>query len=724
VDTDVPITKCIDDRLGRVGIARHIADMLIGAPADHSIVFGLSGSWGSGKTSVLNMVGELLSETSDPPVVVRFDPWNYPAGSDLVTPFLTSLASEIRKYSLESRMKKRAEEALEAIADYVDALKPVTPRGMSSLVNLVQVRLARKKRKEERKTLAELKEQIGNSLLSLHLRVVIMIDDLDRLSNDTVCSIFQLVAAVADFSRVSYLLAYDRSNILRALRAVQQCDGDEYLEKIIQVPLELPDPAVGALSAMLQEGVERVVSHVQLSRSELKRVGLSVNDATSRVRTVRDVRRILNLFEADWRASVEKVAPGDLLSMSVLRIVYPKILPWIRAQAPGLSGGTGGGYLVSDAERRKKQYLEALGELLGDCGKADDALRLLAAIFPRVANTCGLHAVSVSGAKLKIDRRIACPEILRSYLSGSMEAYAFPREAAMALLHSGSVDELKGILDEESNDVALTLVAVAGETAADMDEDRRSTFARAIIRSGPGESDGAGLFSLPFYGYESCLEKLFSAMGEGAASELFASEIKGLDFPHLSKIAHFVNGQELAYGRLAGKSEKPREQLISLACLKQVERSIVQTLDDAQLSVEYLAIEGSRMLLYLWSCFDQRAYAAHVTEGLLLDPLAYLLYASYQLGLYHSADETGWAISVDFGNDISMERVVDSFDDALRDDAFWTLDQGVKLKLAGLRICAARLLDGAVSYSEASASCEQCEKLLDQWTERYAEGRG
>lgn len=57
MDTDVPITKCIDDRLGRVGIARHIADMLIGAPADHSIVFGLSGSWGSGKTSVLNMVG-------------------------------------------------------------------------------------------------------------------------------------------------------------------------------------------------------------------------------------------------------------------------------------------------------------------------------------------------------------------------------------------------------------------------------------------------------------------------------------------------------------------------------------------------------------------------------------------------------------------------------------------------------------------------------------------
>lgn len=49
MDTDVPITKCIDDRLGRVGIARHIADMLIGAPADHSIVFGAFGIMGFGK---------------------------------------------------------------------------------------------------------------------------------------------------------------------------------------------------------------------------------------------------------------------------------------------------------------------------------------------------------------------------------------------------------------------------------------------------------------------------------------------------------------------------------------------------------------------------------------------------------------------------------------------------------------------------------------------------
>lgn len=72
-------------------------------------------------------------------------------------------------------------------------------------------------------------------------------------------------------------------------------------------------------------------------------------------------------------------------------------------------------------------------------------------------------------------------------------------------------------------------------------------------------------------------------------------------------------------------------------------------------------------------------------------------------GCCHSADETEWAIPVDYNEDVSMERVDGSLDGALRNDAFWTFGQGVKPKLAGLRICVERLLDVAVSCSEASA---------------------
>ena len=720
MDADYPITKCNEDQLGRTHLARHVADMLRTAPAAHSIVFGLSGSWGSGKTSVLNMVRELLGKDDDPPAIVHFNPWNYPVGTDLVRPFLNLLASEIRNARSGEAAKKLAEDVIEAIGDYANALDPIIPPQLGVLGSLARIFSTRRKDALSQKTPEELKRQLADKLLLLHLRIVVMIDDLDRLPNEMVCAVFQLVAAVADFPRVSYLLSYDRNNVVRALHEVQKCDGDEYLEKIVQVPLELPQPSIGALSAMVEEGVGKILSGALLGSDEWRRVGSAVSGAALRANTVRDVRRILNVFEADWAASQEKISPGDLLDMSVLCIVHPQIMSWIRARNSQLSGGASGGYSISDAEKRKEQYLDELNQWLGGRRKAESALWLLGDIFPRLANTCGLRAVQVSEAQLRLDRRIACPEILESYLLGAMEAYAFPREAALILLRSGTVDELTEFLARDENDVALTLITVAGDTAAGMPDARRSAFARALIRSGSGKVEHVGKFAFPVDRCEWCLEKLFAAMGKEAASELFAVEMQGLDFAHVAKLAHFINGQELAYGRLAANRENPNDQLVSLSGLEQVEQSILQTLNATELSVNDLQVDGVRMLLYLWSCFDPKTYAERVTDGLLCDPLAYLLYASYQLGRYHSGDGGGWAPPDDFTDDIDPKRVIASFDEALRTDAFWSLDPNTKAKLAGLKICTEKMLNGGASHFETEASDEQCNELLLEWAGQRA----
>ena len=661
------------------------------------------------------MVRELLENNIEPPVVVRFNPWNYPVGTDLVRPFLNLLASEIRNARSGEAARRLAEDAVEAIGDYANVLEPLIPSQLGTLGGLARVLSEGRKEAHVQKTPEELKRQLIDKLLLLHLRIVVMIDDLDRLPNEMVCAVFQLVAAVADFPRVSYLLAYDRNNVVRALHEVQNCDGDEYLEKIVQVPLELPQPSIGALSVMVEEGVGIILSNARLDDDEWRRVGAAVSGTALRANTVRDVRRILNVFEADWIASQEKISPGDLLDMSVLRIVFPKIISWIRVRSAQLSGGASGGYSNSDAERCREQYLNELSQWLGGQRKAENALQLLGDIFPRFANTCGLRALRVSDAQLKLDRRIACPDILESYLLGAMETYAFPREEALILLRSGTVDELAGFLERDKNDVALTLTTVAGDTAADMSNERRSAFARALIRSGSGKVERIGMFAFPVDRCEWCLERLFAAMGKEVASELFVAETRSLDFMHLAKLARFINGQELAYGRLAANQEKSSDQLVSLSCLEQVEQNVIQALDLLQLTINDLLVDGAWTLLYLWSRFDSEAYATHVTDGLLREPLAYLLFASYQLGRYHSGNGVGWALSDGFSDDVDLKRVVASFDGALRTEAFWSLDRDIQLKLAGLKICAEQILNGGASRFENEAPDEQCVELLLEW---------
>ena len=67
---DPPIRRKKEDRLNRARFAEVLAEQIASAPGSGGVVFGLLGPYGSGKTSILNMVEETLKETSEDPVVL------------------------------------------------------------------------------------------------------------------------------------------------------------------------------------------------------------------------------------------------------------------------------------------------------------------------------------------------------------------------------------------------------------------------------------------------------------------------------------------------------------------------------------------------------------------------------------------------------------------------------------------------------------------------------
>jgi ATPase subunit of ABC transporter with duplicated ATPase domains len=72
---DPPIRRKKEDRLNRARFAEALAEQIASAPGSGGVVFGLLGPYGSGKTSILNMVEETLKETSEDPAVLWFNPW-------------------------------------------------------------------------------------------------------------------------------------------------------------------------------------------------------------------------------------------------------------------------------------------------------------------------------------------------------------------------------------------------------------------------------------------------------------------------------------------------------------------------------------------------------------------------------------------------------------------------------------------------------------------------
>jgi predicted KAP-like P-loop ATPase len=96
LQADEPITRRSEDQLGRARFAEAIANQVLQSPPRQAFVIALDGAWGSGKTSVLNMIEEVVVEQSDT-VVLRFNPWLFSGTEELVLRFLYELGTQLRE---------------------------------------------------------------------------------------------------------------------------------------------------------------------------------------------------------------------------------------------------------------------------------------------------------------------------------------------------------------------------------------------------------------------------------------------------------------------------------------------------------------------------------------------------------------------------------------------------------------------------------------------------
>ena len=110
------------------------------------------------------------------------------------------------------------------------------------------------------------KDEIIRTMVKENLKIIVSIDDIDRLSEEEIIAVFQLVKALADFPNAVYLLAFDYDVVVRALGTVQHGDGQEYLEKVIQVPFEIPAPSMESIHDALFSKLNGILGDIPDNR--------------------------------------------------------------------------------------------------------------------------------------------------------------------------------------------------------------------------------------------------------------------------------------------------------------------------------------------------------------------------------------------------------------------------------------------------------------------------
>lgn len=355
---DAPIHLLKDDQLERSGFARRVAASLFAdARTKESSVIALCGNWGEGKTSAKNLVKAAAEEQAkaasrSAPNWVEFSPWQVNGLPSIESLFFDEIGTAIGKApgkgSPDERMRRwkllgTSVQAIGTLAEHSAGLLDLAMPGSGVAARFVAE--GAKKISDASKAAAEGAElsQLTESLsaqkmklrqlmLKLDAQIVVVIDDMDRLGDDEVLLVLRLIKANADFPNLTYLLLFQRDIVERAVHRKTSENGSAYLEKFVQVFLDLPQPNFGKIRRVVADGLTDLVNRLGISweRFEKERwANLWQPGLSQFFHSMRDAYRYLNVVDFRMAGLVSRGVPEvnmlDVFAMECLRLFEPAV---------------------------------------------------------------------------------------------------------------------------------------------------------------------------------------------------------------------------------------------------------------------------------------------------------------------------------------------------------------------------------------------------------------
>ena len=445
-NTDKPIEKQEDDLLGRASFSNQLGKAIYGYEEESSLVIGLFGEWGTGKTSIINMVeNEILrlsSNDNNEPFIIRFSPWNYKDKDNLISLFFESLQTKLKEFDT----KKIYNSVRKALCDYANALDILSyiPGVSPKVVEIIKaIAKGQGEQIEDTPDLDKSRKILEEELIKINRKIIVIIDDIDRLTNIQIRDIFQLVKQVADFPNVIYILVMDRNIVERALNVVHDFNGSAYLEKIIQVPIELPKLNKSKLEKIFIDRLETIL------KNPLDRININedywnkvfINCISPYISNLRDVNRVINTFQLKYGMLKEELAFEDMIAITALEVLEPKLYKWIYDKKV---------VLLQDAKEQQafsndiSYYSNELNKLGINSNKA---INFLSVIFPFNSND-----LSFSTFDIRKNLRIADKKQFDMYFHCNLNDIKLSSRRINSFLFEFDEGELENTIEEISVD--------------------------------------------------------------------------------------------------------------------------------------------------------------------------------------------------------------------------------------------------------------------------------
>ena len=414
---DRPLNSEKEDAFQRYGFAKRIAETITNRQIKESIVFGLFGAWGEGKTSIINFIKYEISNQGDNYIQITFNPWRFTDEAALLTSFFNTLASELKKSIPEevltkSKKKNWIQKKWESITISKEEPLKTSTENIGELIQKYGKIAAIFGAGEVAETIGKaisnvdldkLKARIEKLLEENKKRIIIYLDDIDRLDKTEIHSIFRLVKLTGDFSYTTYILSFDQEMVASAIGerfgSGDKKAGESFLEKIIQIPLNIPKAQPDSLKKFCFSLVENAlnINEISLTEKEVQRFVYQFStNVLPRLTTPRLAVRYGNTLSFTMPLLKGEVNIVDLMLIEALRVFYPEHYYFVKYNSTYFIGSYTNADDRSSNNQKKdeiKEYLQNIGKKLSRTAN-ENVKTLLSNLFPNLDSVFGNYFFS------------------------------------------------------------------------------------------------------------------------------------------------------------------------------------------------------------------------------------------------------------------------------------------------------------------------------------------
>lgn len=457
---DTPIKCPSSDLLRHNVFAESIAKCIDGIQNPNGQVIAVHGAWGVGKSSVIELVRYHLEygEFKDRQIIISFESWNYRTEDGVVSGFFREfyfgLESEADRHfvSIDSLIKLGTfiSGASNVIGTGLNLMLPGASTAISAVSKIGEMAVSSKGALENfsknSQGADELRKEVCNSLEKIGKKILIIIDDIDRLSPEEAIAVFRIIKSVGRLTNVVYLLSYDRKETEKMLSNKYKFDGSHYLEKIVQASFDVPTVSKPMLIRLLYDDLFSIFKDEISFNDRFKEiVDLSI---VPEVNTLRAMYKLINMIAVTYESVRDDVDIADFVAMEALRLFRPNVHQKILDRKSLLTNSTE--YLASRYHKDFDGNIEGVfvsGEPESEQSRLKDLLYFLFPLMNSISTKSDAYSDGVHD--WEHERRICSANHFDTYFRFSVSTAAISQEEFQDFIENASDSEMvkKKLLD-------------------------------------------------------------------------------------------------------------------------------------------------------------------------------------------------------------------------------------------------------------------------------------